>query len=206
MTKNRPYVSRTSFIGAARDINTPTASQYENCINTSITQRQRSISRGGALAQRRGFGTCGSKGVGTPDRRPNLFVGSAAATARVHPEWVRRHGLARRCRIPPRLRKGGAALVLGRLENPSSWAGSTPPMCKTERLARGLDLVARDNPTDSLMAQDRRFLPYPHSTGPGPTRKGVGPTRGRAPASEAGPIEFDTFTRRDAQPSTGHLP
>ncbi len=29
-----------------------------------------SISRGGALAQCRGFGTCGSKGVGTPDRRP----------------------------------------------------------------------------------------------------------------------------------------
>jgi hypothetical protein len=28
------------------------------------------ISRGGALAQCRGFGTCGWKGVGTPDRRP----------------------------------------------------------------------------------------------------------------------------------------
>lgn len=41
MTNNRPYVSRASFIGAARDNITPTASQYENCINTSITQRQR---------------------------------------------------------------------------------------------------------------------------------------------------------------------
>jgi hypothetical protein len=41
MTNNRPYVSRTSFIGAARDNITPTASQHENCINTSITQRQR---------------------------------------------------------------------------------------------------------------------------------------------------------------------
>ena len=95
--------------------------------------------------------------------------------------------------------------MLGRLGNPSARAGSTPPLCKTERRARGLDLVARDNPADSLMAQDRRCLPYPHSTGPGPTRKGVGPTRGRAPASEAGQIKFDTFTRLDAQPSTGHL-
>lgn len=41
MTNNRPYVSRSSFIGAARDNITPTASQYENCINNSITQRQR---------------------------------------------------------------------------------------------------------------------------------------------------------------------
>jgi hypothetical protein len=41
MTNNCPYVSRTSFIGAARDNITPTATQYENCINTSITQRQR---------------------------------------------------------------------------------------------------------------------------------------------------------------------
>jgi hypothetical protein len=30
MTNNRPYVSRARFIGAARDNNTPTASQYEN--------------------------------------------------------------------------------------------------------------------------------------------------------------------------------
>ncbi len=38
MTNNRPYVSRVSFIGAARIATGP---QYENCINTSITQRQR---------------------------------------------------------------------------------------------------------------------------------------------------------------------
>ncbi len=43
MTNNRPYVSRASFIGAARDNVTPIGSQYENCINTSITQRQRYI-------------------------------------------------------------------------------------------------------------------------------------------------------------------
>ncbi len=49
-----------------------------------------------------------------------LLVGSAASTARVHPEWVRRHGLARRRCIPPRLRKGRVASVLGRLGNPSS--------------------------------------------------------------------------------------
>jgi hypothetical protein len=41
------------------------------------------------------------------------LVGFTVATARVHPEWVRGHGLARRCRFPPRLRKGGAASVLG---------------------------------------------------------------------------------------------
>ncbi len=52
------------------------------------------------------------------------LVGPTVAMARVHPEWVRRHGLARRCRFPPRLRKGGAASVLGRLGNPSSRAGS----------------------------------------------------------------------------------
>ncbi len=37
----------------------------------------------------------------------------------------------------------------------------TPCLCKTERRGRGLDSVARDNPADSLMAQDRRCLPYP---------------------------------------------
>jgi hypothetical protein len=152
----------------------------------AVWAQEGAISRGGALAQRRGFGTCGWKGVGTPNRRPTCS-GSAAATARVHPEWVRRHCLARQCRIPPRLRKGGAASVLGRLGNPSSRAGSTPPSCKTERRARGLDSVARDNPADSLMPQDGLCLPYPHSTGPGPTRQGVGPTWGRAPASDRWP-------------------
>ncbi len=48
------------------------------------------------------------------------LVGSTAVTARVHPAWVRRHGLARQCRFPPRLRKGGDASVLGRLGNPSA--------------------------------------------------------------------------------------
>ncbi len=37
-----------------------------------------------------------------------------------------------------------------------------------------LDSVARDNLADSLMPQDRRCLPYPHSTGPGLTRLGAG--------------------------------
>jgi hypothetical protein len=32
ITNNRPYVSRTGFIGAACDNITPTASKYENCI------------------------------------------------------------------------------------------------------------------------------------------------------------------------------
>jgi hypothetical protein len=73
---------------------------------------------------------------------------------------------------------------LGRLGNQSSRAGSTPPFCKTGRRARGLDSVARDNPADSLMPQDRWCLPFPYSTGPGPTRQGVGPAWGRAPASD----------------------
>ena len=85
-----------------------------------------SISRGGALAQCRGFGTCGWIGVGTPRPRPTL-VGSTAVTARVNAACVRGHGLTRQCRIPPRLRKIGAASVLGRLGNPSSRAGATPP-------------------------------------------------------------------------------
>ncbi len=46
------------------------------------------------------------------------LVGSTAAMARVHPEWVRRHGLARRCRFPPRLRKGGAASAVGPTRKP----------------------------------------------------------------------------------------
>ncbi len=45
-----------------------------------------------------------------------LLVGSTAATARVHPEWVRRYGLARRCRFPrcwadSETRSQGPALV-----------------------------------------------------------------------------------------------
>ncbi len=81
------------------------------------------------------------------------LVGSTAVTARVHPAWVRRHGLARQCRFPPRLRKGGDASVLGRLGNPSSRAGATPPSERRRGGARRLDLVARDYLADSLMPQ-----------------------------------------------------
>ncbi len=59
---------------------------------------------------------------------------------------------------------------LGRLGNPSSRVRLYAPLCKTERRDRGLDSVARDNPADSLMAQDRWCLPYPNSIGPGPVR------------------------------------
>ncbi len=98
--------------------------------------------------------------------------------------------------------------MLGRLGNPSSRAGS----CERREGgpaapgARGLDSVARDNLADSLMPQDRRCLPYTHSTGPGPTRLGVGPARAGRRRVIAGPTKLDTFTSRDAQPSTGHLP
>ncbi len=62
--------------------------------------------------------------------------------------------------------------MLGRLGNPSSLVRLYALLCKTEtrRRDRGLDSVARDNPADSLMAQDRRCLLYPNSTGPGPVR------------------------------------
>ena len=53
-------------------------------------------------------------------------------------------------------------------------AGSGPPFGRTERQARGLDPVARDNLADSLMPQDSTCRPYPHSTGPGLTRSGAG--------------------------------
>jgi len=87
-----------------------------------------SISRGGALAQRRGFGTCGWKGVGTPNIRSNSARGILRRNGTGHPEWVRCHGPRAGRRFPPRLRKGGAASVLGRLGNPSSrsWRSEYP--------------------------------------------------------------------------------
>jgi hypothetical protein len=39
-------------------------------LDEDIPDEDDTISRGGALAQCRGFGTCGWKGVGTPRRRP----------------------------------------------------------------------------------------------------------------------------------------
>ncbi len=44
--------------------------------------------------------------------------------------------------------------MLGRLGNPSSTVRLYALLCKTERRDSGLDSVARDNPADSLMAQD----------------------------------------------------
>jgi hypothetical protein len=81
------------------------------------------------------------------------------------------------------LAEGRSCLGVGPTRKPVLKGRLYAPFCKTERRARGLDSVARDNPADSLKPQDRRCLPYPHSTGPGPTRQGVGPTWGRAPAS-----------------------
>ena len=46
-------------------------------------------------------------------------------------------------------------------------AGSGPPFGRTERQARGLDSVARDNLADSLMPQGSTCWPYPQSTGLG---------------------------------------
>ena len=104
-----------------------------------------SISRGGALAQRRGFGACGWKGVGTPDRRPTCSWDPPLQAPR-----------------PTTLSEGRSCLGVGPTRKPVlKVTGSVPSLCKTERRGRGLDSVARDNPADSMMAQDRRCLPYP---------------------------------------------
>ncbi len=119
-----------------------------------------------------------------------IAVQSARGTRRRngtgHPEWVRCHG--------PR---AGAAShhACRREELLRCWADSeTRPQgsCSTPRAACDLEPgsppCARrrggtagwtqspgTTPADSLTPQDRRCSPYPHSTGPGPTRRGVGP-------------------------------
>ena len=80
---------------------------------------------------------------------------------------------------------------------------SIPSLLKTERRGRGLDSVARDNLADSLMAQGQRCLPYPNLTRPSQSGTGGRPRTGRAPARDCC---CDTFTWRDAQPSSGHRP
>jgi hypothetical protein len=62
MTNNRPYVSSASFIV------TPTGPQYENCINTSITQRQRDLDTTANSAS----GIFGGSTVATICNRTNL--------------------------------------------------------------------------------------------------------------------------------------
>jgi hypothetical protein len=103
---------------------------------------------------------------------------------------------------PTTLAEGRSCFGVGPTRKPVLKGQALCALSKTERRACGLDSVARDNPADSLMPQDRWCSPYPHSTGPGPTRQGVGPAWGRTPACVAG----SPFTWRDAQPSTGHLP
>ncbi len=85
---------------------------------------------------------------------------------------------------PTTLAEGRSCLGVGPTRKPVLKGRLYAPFCKAERRDRGLDSVARDHPADSLMPQDRQCLAYPHSTGPGPTRQGVGPTWGRALASD----------------------
>ncbi len=67
--KRRQYPIRTCF---AMTINKSQGGTFdvEGLDASSPVFSHGPISRGGALAQRRGFGTCGWKGAGTPDRRP----------------------------------------------------------------------------------------------------------------------------------------
>ncbi len=108
--------------------------------------------------------------MGTPNSSPNSARGILRRNGTGHPEWVR-------CHSP----RAGAAShhAYGREELLRCWADSetvakeqayTTPLCQTDRRDRGLDSVARDNPADSLMAQDQWCPPYPNSTGPGPVR------------------------------------
>ncbi len=59
-------------------------------------------------------------------------------------------------RVPPRLRKERSCFGVGPTRIPPQGAGSGSVFGKTERQARGLDSVARDNLADGLMPQDRR--------------------------------------------------
>jgi hypothetical protein len=43
MTNNRPFVPQSSFYGGSSDNNTPSANQYQNCVNSSIPKRHRYI-------------------------------------------------------------------------------------------------------------------------------------------------------------------
>ena len=80
----------------------------------------------------RGFGTCGWKGVGTPDRRPNLLVGSAAATAR-----ATLNGLgATACAPAPRpttLAEGRSCLGVGPTRKPVLKGPGIRPPCARRR-------------------------------------------------------------------------
>ena len=112
--------------------------------------------------------------------------------------------------VPPRLRRGGTASLLGRLRNPSPRISTTP--CLRGR-ARGLDSVAWDHSPDNL-----RLMPRAGRGGcnltlfwPGPTVKEAGPGLGipetaQAPACDSWPDSSQTpLTQRDARPSAGRV-
>ena len=114
------------------------------------------ISRGDVLAHCRGFGTCGWTDVGGTSTRTKI-VGPAALAARptLHVLGARPQRpagcpstLVREVELlrpkPTRIPVAGSALAI-----------------PTERKARGLDLVARDKPSDNLMLKRRAsWLPF----------------------------------------------
>jgi len=108
------------------------------------------------------------------------LVGSSGATAR-----ATLNGLGATARAPV----AASHHACGREELLRCWADSEtrlqgagvpsiPSLLKTERRGRGLDSVARDNLTDSLMAQGQRCLPYPNPTWPIQSGTGGRPLRG----------------------------
>jgi len=146
-----------------------------------------SISRGGALAQCRGFGTCGWKGVGTPEIRPNSARGILRRNGTGHPEWVRCHGPRAGRRFPPRLRKGGAASVLGRLGNPSSrsWRSEYPLLAQDGEAGprAGLSRPGQPRRQSDGSRSTVSAVPLPDSADPVGYGRSA-PARGRAPACD----------------------
>ncbi len=121
-----------------------------------------SISRGWVLARCSGFGTCGWTDVGGSSSRSRLWD----LLPWRYDSWER----------PQRPVECPITLARGRFERadserPSSGSAHITILCKTEREARWLDLVARDKPPDNLMPRAVLCWLDQHM-GPGPAGKG----------------------------------
>ncbi len=125
----------------------------------------------------------------------NLLVGSAAATARATLNGSGATARAPASR-PTTLEEGRSCFGVGPTRKPvlkgqrlfaagclRPRAGLAPLVQDGEAGPRA-GLCRPGHPADSLTPQDRWCSPYPHSTGPGPTRQGSRTHTGRTPASD----------------------